>query len=138
MADEAYKKELEAYFANVPFWQHVGSVIEELGEEGSLISMEVQPYHLNGNDTVHGGVYATLCDNAMGLASRYLAGRYQATMQMNVHFMAAVSEGKIYARGTVAHRTGKTVTTEAQVTTEDGKLLAMATGMFRILRPKQE
>jgi uncharacterized protein (TIGR00369 family) len=63
-------------------------------------------------------------------------GRFQATTHMNVHFLAAVSEGIIYARGRVVHRSKRTVTTEARVETEEGTLLAMSTGTFRILKER--
>lgn len=58
----------------------------------------------------------------------------QATTNMNIHYLAAVSEGKVYARGRIVHRTKRTITTEARVETEDGTLLAMATGSFRVLK----
>jgi uncharacterized protein (TIGR00369 family) len=134
MADTKYLQELQDYFSNVPFWQHTGCVIEEIGDGHSVLSLKIERHHLNGNMTVHGGVYATLLDNAMGLASRAAAGRFQATTHMNVHFLAAIDTGIIYARGRVVHRTKRTVTTEARVESEDGKLLAMATGTFRVFQ----
>ncbi|GAX90142.1 PaaI family thioesterase [Effusibacillus lacus] len=134
MSDPKLLQELREYFSEVPFWRHVGIVIEEVEEGRSVLSLKVEQYHLNGNMTVHGGVYATLLDNAMGLASRAAAGRFQATTHMNVHFLAAVDQGTIYARGRIVHRTKRTVTTEAIVETEDGTLLAMATGTFRVFQ----
>lgn len=134
MADEKYLQELKEFFANVPFWEYSGCVIEELEAGHAVLSLKVEPHHLNGNMTVHGGVYATLLDNAMGLASRAACGRHQATTHMNVHFVAAVDQGTIYARGGVVHRTKRTVTTEARVEKEDGTLLAMATGTFRVFQ----
>lgn len=136
MSNSTDLMELQDFFANVPFWQHIGCVIKEVDADHSTISLQVQPYHLNSNQTLHGGVLATLLDNAMGLAARAAAGRFQATTHMNVHFLAAASEGVIYAQGRVVHRTKRTVTTEAHVETEDGTMLAMATGTFRILREK--
>ncbi|MFC4770288.1 PaaI family thioesterase [Effusibacillus consociatus] len=127
-------QELRDYFSTVPFWQYIGCVIEEVEEGHAVLSLKIGQQHLNGNMTVHGGVYATLLDNAMGLASRAEAGRFQATTHMNVHFVAAVSEGTIYARGRTVHRTKRTVTTEARVEKEDGTLLAMATGTFRVFQ----
>jgi uncharacterized protein (TIGR00369 family) len=137
MSEETnYFQELKDLFSKVPFWQHVGCRIVEVGDGHSVISLEIGLQHLNGNGTVHGGVFATLLDNAMGLAARATAGRFQATTHMNVHFLQAVSEGTIYARGRVVHRTKRTVTTEARVEKEDGSLLAMSTGTFRVLKEK--
>lgn len=132
MADESYLQELKDFFMKVPFWEYVGCVIEEVGDGYSTLSLEIQPHHLNGNQTVHGGVYATLLDNAMGLASRAAAGRVQATTNMNVHFLAAVDQGILFAKGKVIHKTKRTVTTEAAVVNAEGLLLAHATGSFRV------
>lgn len=134
MADSGDFQDLKDYFAKVPFWQHTGCVIEDLEEGQAMLSLQIEPYHLNSNHTLHGGVYATLLDNAMGLAARTAAGKFQATTHMNVHFLAAVAEGRIFARGRVVHQTKRSVTTEAYVETAEGTLLAMATGTFRILR----
>lgn len=134
MENNKYLQELRDYFSTVPFWRHTGCVIEEVTDGYAVISLKIERHHLNGNMTVHGGVFATLLDNAMGLASRAAAGRFQATTHMNVHFLAAADEGTIFARGRVVHRTKRTVTTEARVETEDGTLLAMATGTFRVFR----
>lgn len=133
---ETYRKELRDYFSNVPFWKHTGCVIEEVGDGYAVLSLKVEHCHMNGNMTVHGGVFATLLDNAMGLASRARAGRFQATTHMNIHYVSAAKEGTLYARGKVVHQTKRTVTTEARVETEDGTLLAMATGTFRVFTEK--
>ncbi|WP_018133094.1 PaaI family thioesterase [Effusibacillus pohliae] len=136
MADTNYLQELQDYFSDVPFWRHIGCVIEDVADGHAVLSLKIEPHHLNGNLTVHGGVYATLLDNAMGLAARATAGRFQATTHMNVHFLAAVDAGTIYARGRVVHRTKRTVTTEARVETKDGTLLAIATGTFRVFQER--
>lgn len=136
MKAKDYLQELREYFSEVPFWKHFGCVIEELEEGQSVVSLTIEPHHLNANMTVHGGMYATLADNAMGLASRSTAGRSQATTHMNIHFLAAADRGTIYARARVIHRTKRTVTTEARVEKEDGTLLAMATGTFRVFQEK--
>jgi uncharacterized protein (TIGR00369 family) len=134
MGKEKYLQELREDFSKVSFWNHIGCVIEDIGEGQALLSLKVEPYHLNGNQTVHGGVLAALLDNAMGLASRAVSGRFQATTNMNIHFLASADEGIIYARGRVVHRTKRTVTTEACAEKEDGTLLAIATGTFRVFR----
>jgi len=87
---------------------------------------------LNGNGTLHGGVYASLIDNAMGLSVSSLVGLRTATTQMNVHFLGAVREGRITCRSEVIHKTRRTATAEARVYDGEGNLVAMGTGAFRI------
>lgn len=134
MTDARYLQELEETFAKVPFWKHTGCVIEHIEDGRAVLSLTVVHEHMNGNMTLHGGMYATLMDNAMGLAARSQGEMKQATTNLNIHFLAAVSEGKIYAFGRIIHRTKRTITTEARVESEDGTLLATATGSFRVLR----
>lgn len=128
--------DLQDQFSKVSFWNHIGCEIEEIDQGHAVVSLKIEPFHLNSNQTVHGGVLATLLDNAMGLASRSMGETSQATTQMNVHFLTAVSEGTIYAKGRVLHQTKRTITTEARVEKEDGTLLAMSTGTFRVFRSK--
>ncbi|MBA3791596.1 MAG: PaaI family thioesterase, partial [Rubrobacter sp.] len=85
---------------------------------------------------LHGGVYASLIDNAMGLSVLALVGVRSATIQMDVHFLGSVSEGRIICRSEVVHRTRRTATAEAKVHDETGTLVAMGTGTFRVFEKK--
>jgi len=65
----------------------------------------VEEIHLNGNGSLHGGVYASLTDNAMGLSVASLVRFRAATTQMNVHFLRAVWEGGVACRSEIVHGT---------------------------------
>jgi uncharacterized protein (TIGR00369 family) len=99
----------------------------------SVIYIDVEDVHLNGTGTLHGGVYASLIDNAMGLSVLALVGVRTATIQMNVHFPGAVGAGRITCESEVVHRTHRTATAEARVLDADGNLVALGTGAFRVL-----
>ena len=101
-----------------------------------MIRIEVREIHLNGSDTLHGGVYASLMDNAMGLAVLALVGTRTATIEMNVHFLGAVNEGTITCHSEVVHRTRRTATAESKVYDADGNLVAMGTGAFRVFEKR--
>ena len=92
----------------------------------------MEDIHLNGNGTLHGGVYASLLDNAMGLAVAALVGLRTATIGLDVHFLGAVREGRITCSAEVVHRTRRIATVEAKVRDGDENLVAMGTGTFRI------
>ena len=114
------------------FERHLGVEVEEVREGHATLYIDVQPHHLNGNGTLHGGVYAALIDNAMGFAVAALAQVRIATTQMNVHFLAPISGGRITCTAEVVHRTRRTATAEAKVRDAEGNLLAMGTAAFRI------
>jgi uncharacterized protein (TIGR00369 family) len=128
---------LARYFnEEVTFSRHIGAKVERVEPGRSTISIEVEDIHLNGAGTLHGGVYASLIDNAMGLSVLALVGLRSATIQMNVHFLGAVSEGRITCESEVLHRTRRTATAEAKVRDAEGNLVALGTGAFRVFEKK--
>src|SRR5215207_4705805 len=128
---------LARYFnEEVTFSRHIGAKVEEVEPGRSVIYIDVEDVHLNGTGTLHGGVYASLIDNAMGLSVLALVGVRTATIEMNVHFLGAVSEGRITCESQVVHRTRRTATAEAKVHDSEGNLVAMGTGAFRVFERK--
>ncbi len=134
---EEQLERLARYFdEEVTFSRHIGAKVDEVEPGRSVISIDVEDIHLNGTETLHGGVYASLIDNAMGLCVLALVGVRTATIQMNVHFLGAVGGGRITCESEVVHRTRRTATAEAKVHDADGNLVAMGTGAFRVFERK--
>src|SRR5215203_1591331 len=134
---EEQLEHLARYFnEEVTFSKHIGAKVEEVEPGRSVIYIDVEDVHLNGVGTLHGGVYASLMDNAMGLSVLALVGVRTATIEMNVHFLGAVSGGRITCESEVVHRTRRTATAEAKVRDADGNLVAMGTGAFRVFEKK--
>jgi uncharacterized protein (TIGR00369 family) len=128
---------LAQYFnEEVTFSKHIGAKVKEVEPGRSVISIDVEDIHLNGTGTLHGGVYASLIDNAMGLSVLALVGVRTATIEMNVHFLGAVNEGRITCESEVLHRTRRTATAEAKVHDAEGNLVALGTGAFRVFESK--
>ena len=128
---------LAQYFnEEVTFSKHIGAKVERVEPGRSVISIDVEKVHLNGAGTLHGGVYASLIDNAMGLSVLALVGVRTATIEMNVHFLGAVNGGRITCESEVLHRTRRTATAEAKVHDAEGNLVALGTGAFRVFESK--
>ena len=128
---------LVQYFnEEVTFSKHIGAKVERVEPGRSVISIDVEEVHLNGAGTLHGGVYASLIDNAMGLSVLALVGVRTATIEMNVHFLGAVNGGRITCESEVLHRTRRTATAEAKVHDAEGNLVALGTGAFRVFKSK--
>ena len=135
--DKEQLARLAQYFdEEVTFSKHIGAKVEGVEPGRSVVYIEVEDFHLNGAGTLHGGVYASLIDNAMGLSVLALVGVRTATIEMNVHFLGAVREGRITCESEVVHRTRRTATAEAKVHDTDGNLVAMGTGAFRVFEKK--
>ena len=128
---------LASYFdEEVTFSKHIKARVEEVEPGRAVLHVDVEDIHLNGNGTLHGGVYSSLMDNAMGLSVSSLVGLRTATTQMNVHFLGPVSEGRLTCRGEVVHRTRRTATAEGRVYDQEGNLVALGTGAFRVFEKK--
>ena len=135
--DREQLDKLARYFdEEVSFSRHIGAKVDEVEPGRAVISINIEDVHLNGAGTLHGGVYASLIDNSMGIAVLALVGVRTATIEMNVHFLGAVNEGRITCRGEVVHRTRRTATAEAKVYDDAGNLVAMGTGAFRVFEKK--
>ena len=96
-------------------------------------------YHYNPIGSVHGGVYATLCDSACGCAvhSMLPAGAYYTSMDLSTRFIRPVTtgSGRLLCEGTVTHLGSRTALAEARLTDADGRLYAHATSSCLIFRP---
>ena len=124
---------LARYFnEEVTFSRHIGAKVEAVEPGRATCYIDVDDVHKNGTGTLHGGVYASLIDNAMGLAVLAFVGVRTATIEMNVHFLGGVTEGRITCISEVVHRTRRTATAEAKVYDDEGNLVAMGTGAFRV------
>ena len=85
---------LAQYFDEaVTFSKHIKSRVEDVEPGRAVCRIDVEEVHLNGNGTLHGGVYASLIDNAMGFSVAALVGLRTATIALDVHFLGAVREG---------------------------------------------
>jgi uncharacterized protein (TIGR00369 family) len=118
--------------AKSTFWGHVGCEVVRAEAGKTVISLHVQPHHLNLMGIVHGGVVTTLLDNAMGLAVMLLhpSGK-TVTAQMNVHFLKSASGGMLTCEADLIHESRRTLTLQGRVIDEDGELLAWGSGSFR-------
>jgi uncharacterized protein (TIGR00369 family) len=96
-------------------------------------------YHYNPIGSVHGGVYATMCDSACGCAvhSMLPAGAFYTSLDLAVKFIRPVTSGtgRLLCEGTVEHFGSRTALAIARLTDADGKLYAHATSSCLIFRP---
>lgn len=83
---------------------------------------------------LHGGIIATLLDEAMSKANRAQAVTAM-TRQMSVEYLRPVPSGApIRIEGRVVRVEGRKRWTEAQIANADGVLLASATALFIAIR----
>jgi uncharacterized protein (TIGR00369 family) len=128
------RKKLEALeaAARPTFWGFLGCELVSAGEDKAVIALQVRPEHLNLAGIVHGGVLASLLDNAMGLVAILACpGERTVTTGLNVHYLQSSSEGRLTCEAALVHRTRRTLTLEARVADNKGELLVWGSGTFR-------
>jgi uncharacterized protein (TIGR00369 family) len=95
----------------------------------------VESRHLNINGVVHGGVYATILDTAMGASVVSLLGPEEttATTSLYVEFLRAAREGEtLTARGEVLRRGRHIAFAEGNLFGSDGRRYSQAHGTWYI------
>ena len=107
-------------------------------EDTCIVTLPVTPLSHNSFDMPHGGVIATLADNAMGfLVNKDLhpLGKGAITTNINIHYVKAATEKTLIATASYLHKGRQTVVVECTITQPDGKKIAYATGSFFVITP---
>ena len=101
-----------------------------------------EEFHYNPIGSVHGGVYATLLDSALGccIHTKLPAGVGYTTLDLAVKYLRPlkIGMGEVRAVGKVISVSRRVATAEAQILDAAGKLCATATTTCLILRPSAE
>ena len=133
--DAGFPQDLQAlaHAAQSTFWGFMGCRLEHLSQKKVTISLKAEAHHLNMLGILHGGVHATLLDNAMGLAAMIARPNERVvTTNLNIHYVAPGRKGKILAHAEIVHMTRRIITVQGRVESEEGNLLAFGTGSFRV------
>ncbi|HUI38661.1 MAG TPA: PaaI family thioesterase [Thermoplasmata archaeon] len=119
------------------FHEEVGfSVVSKESHDGTcVISGRVEARHLNVNGVVHGGVYATILDTAMGGALLTLLhpDETTATTSLYVEFLRPAQQGAVLrAKGEVVRRGHHLAFVEGNLFDGEGTRLSQAHGTWYI------
>lgn len=115
-----------------PFVDSLGIEFLSISPGHAEIRLKVDRRHLNPWGNLHGGVFATLADTAMGVAARSL-GKVAVTVNLSVNYLHPVQEDdEIICEGKVIHE-GKNIIHTQAVLTVEGKKVAAASGIFYVL-----
>ena len=98
------------------------------------VEMTTGPQHMNSINIVHGGVYASLLDAALGHAVAYCAvpgnARFSTTMSLTTTFLRAAKPGRLVGIGRIEAIEGRVVTATVEVRDDTGALCAVGQGSF--------
>lgn len=107
---------------------------ERIGDNHAQIRMGFQAEHANSRGEVHGGSIATLLDCALASACRaHDPEAYGVvTIDLSLHYVSA-GTGDLIATATCERRGRSISFARGEVRTEDGMLVALATGSFKLI-----
>lgn len=127
MATFTSVQEAIAYFKNDKFAYNSGMVLEDLGEDFSLCSMELGEGHLNANGGIMGGVMFTLADLAFAALSNNIH-RPTVAQQVSINYLAAPKGKTLKARAELIKSGRSSTIIQVKVTDETGREIALFTG----------
>ena len=98
-------------------------------------ALATEDKHHNRRGLVQGGVLMTFADRTCGMTARYVSGKPMlATVQLDTHFVESGKIGEVLISKPHVVRSTRSlifITTEVTV---DRRCIAMASGVFKILR----
>jgi len=114
---------------------HLGIELINAEVGHAVFEMEIGPHHLNRQDSLHGGVIATLLDVACGYAGLMTSDKEPmgnaVTIMLNISYLSKASTGRVRSTGTVT-RSGRSIYfASGELRSETGELIATAQGSFK-------
>ena len=127
-------------YGGFPLRDHLGMDVGGDAPGEAWASVTVGAEHLNPNGVVHGAVLFAMVDTAMGRAAMSVleAGRFCATVEVQLRFIRPASEGDLTATVAVVKRGRAIVHLEGRVHDHEGRLIATAGGTFAVLEPPSD
>ena len=117
------------------FLHLIGPLYQRLLADKHEYALLTEDKHHNRRGLVQGGVLMTFADRTCGMTARYVSGKPTlATVQLDVHFVEAGKIGELLvSRPQVIRSTRSLIFITTEVTV-DKRVIAMASGVFKILK----
>lgn len=126
----SYAKEICRLHKKNPYATLLGISIDGLAEGYCRLRLTAEKQCTNPYGGVHGGVFASLVDTAMGIALRTV-GLQPVTAELTVNYLGQSRIGEeLIAEGWVVHRGNTLILTEGTVKAGGDKIVTMAKGVF--------
>ena len=130
-------EEMRKRFDDSPYAHSMGMKLVELSKGYARVKLELKKEFLNWENLIHGGVIASLLDQAFGCSLNTLENIYVA-VQLNINYLAAAPVGEtLHAESKVIYAGKKLGVSEMTVVDSKGKTIARATGTTVSLGPRK-
>lgn len=123
----------------VPYWQTLGLHLKEVAAGRAVFEATVREGHMQ-NGVVHGGLLASIADSACAVAgiSMVYPGGYATTINLQLSYLKAVTQGKVRAEGRCLKAGRNLLFCEAEVRDENGALVCTASSQLMVIARERE
>lgn len=122
------EEELKRFFKHDQYAAHSNVELLAAGPGHATAKMTLQPHHLNGLGTVHGGAIFTLADFAFAVACNS-HGTMAVALDVSIAFMKAATTGTLLAEAREISRNFKVGLYIVDIKDDQGDLVAQFQGV---------
>lgn len=132
-------KGFERHFRQSPLTDPWEPIYSKRTEDTVIIALRLARPHTNSRGLIHGGLIASLADNAMGLSCGVKldgCGSRLVTVSLAIDFIGTAQMGQWLAVETDVIKTGGTICFAQCLVKADNAVIARANATFRVVRKK--
>jgi acyl-CoA thioesterase len=117
-----------------PFVSHLGVRVLRATEDNLVLGLPIRPEFLNSGGFVHGGVYASLADSAIGavIFAQIPRDQMAVTVELSCRYLRAARSGELEALARIVHWGSRTIVAEAEIRLGE-ELQMKAVGTFMLI-----
>ena len=117
------------------FLHLIGPLWQRLVDGEHEYALATQDKHHNRRGLVQGGVLMTFADRTCGMTARYISGKPTlATVQLDTHFVDTGKIGEVLMSKPRVVRSTRTLIFISTEVTVNRRTIAMASGVFKVLK----
>lgn len=119
---------IKEFSQNDRFAKELGIELLEVSKGYAKAKMDINDFHMNSVNTVHGGAIFSLADFTFAIASN-THGNISVALNVSISFLKAVSQGALFAEAREISINPKIGTYEIRISNEREDLIATFQGM---------
>ena len=126
----------EPHFRKSPFTDPWEPLYSKKTDKAVIMGLRLATPHTNARGLIHGGLIASLADNAMGYSCAQTMGWASSlvTISLAVDFVGSAEIGQWLAVESEVIRTGSTICFAQSLLKADDAVIARANGTFRVVK----
>ena len=136
MTSASIPEGFEPHFRKSPFTDPWEPLYSKRTEAAVIMGLRLAKPHTNARGLIHGGLLASLADNAMGYSCAQATGWVLSfvTISLSIDFICGADIGQWLSVESDVIRTGSTICFAQSLIKADDTVIARANGTFRVVK----